>query len=110
MSDFLTAGTCTPNTLKRRTHILSVVHIRFCAWGEHHNPNCPVCCGSLAVLATKLPVMQRELSCLVCRLSGKIMDEHNPPAVLPNGFVYSAKVGHFFIGALLNIALLGYQH
>jgi macrophage erythroblast attacher len=30
-------------------------------------------------------------SCIVCRITGDIMREDNPPLVLPNGYVYSQK-------------------
>ena len=28
---------------------------------------------------------------LICALSNTLMDEHNPPAALPNGFAYSQR-------------------
>ena len=52
-------------------------------------PSCPVCTYPLSCLARSLPVAQRSHSRLVCRLSGALMDERNPPMALPNGFVYS---------------------
>ncbi len=50
---------------------------------------CPACTFPLSCLARSLPVAARSQSRLVCRLSGAVMDERNPPLVLPNGFVYS---------------------
>lgn len=32
---------------------------------------------------------RHEQTHLVCRISGSLMDEYNPPIVLPNGQVYS---------------------
>ena len=31
------------------------------------------------------------MACLVCAMSGDVMDEHNPPMLLPNGSVYSTN-------------------
>ena len=53
---------------------------------------CPLCSSrALYELSSGLPSTQRSQSCLVCRLSGCVMDEHNPPCVLPNGSLYSKK-------------------
>ena len=52
--------------------------------------SCPVCSSHvLYELSVGLPATQRSQSCLVCGLTGSVMDEHNPPLVLPNGCVYS---------------------
>ena len=52
--------------------------------------SCPVCSSRLLYeLSAGLPSTQRSQSCLVCALTGSVMDEHNPPLVLPNGAVYS---------------------
>ena len=53
---------------------------------------CPSCTGPLSALASKLPFAHFEGTKLVCFLSGKAMDENNPPMVFPNGFVYSLEV------------------
>lgn len=55
------------------------------------NLNCPVCNADFGQLATKLPFAHYLNSCLVCRITGKIMDADNPPLVLPNGYVYSSN-------------------
>ena len=53
---------------------------------------CPLCCSPvLFELSQGLPSTQRSHSSLVCRLSGCVMDEHNPPCVLPNGSMYSRR-------------------
>jgi macrophage erythroblast attacher len=52
------------------------------------NKNCPVCQEDMNILAQPLPYAQHVNSCLVCRISGAIMNEDNPPMVLPNGNVY----------------------
>ncbi|XP_043217556.1 E3 ubiquitin-protein transferase MAEA-like isoform X1 [Amphibalanus amphitrite] len=52
------------------------------------NPDCPVCQPPLNELARPLPFSHCTQSRLLCALSGKPIDEHNPPMVLPNGNVY----------------------
>ena len=42
-------------------------------------------------LAQGLPWSKHVHSKLVCALTREIMNEHNPPMVLPNGAVYSQK-------------------
>ena len=53
--------------------------------------NCPVCNEKIGELARKLPFSHHNNSTIVCRVSGAIMNEDNPPMVLPNGYVYSLK-------------------
>lgn len=52
-------------------------------------PLCPSCSDVGSVLCSGLPFAYHPHSRLVCRVTHKVMDEHNPPRVLPNGFVYS---------------------
>jgi macrophage erythroblast attacher len=69
-----------------------------CYQPDNQNMNCPVCATStFGMLAHKLPNAHHVNSCIVCRVTGVIMNEHNPPMVLPNGYVYSLQVGspHF---------------
>ena len=68
---------------------LSALKTPGCGSWDHFNVNCPLCSESIATLASKLPHLQRTHSCIVCRISGEVMDERNPPLVLPNGNVYS---------------------
>ncbi|KAK5671376.1 GID complex subunit containing RING finger motif [Batrachochytrium dendrobatidis] len=61
-----------------------------CSQPLSKNVNCPVCeSDTFGKLAEKLPCSHHVNSCVVCRISGKIMDADNPPLVLPNGQVYS---------------------
>lgn len=56
------------------------------------NADCPVCdARGLGVLAKEVPWSHHVNSTIVCVISGKIMDEDNPPMVLPNGYVYSRE-------------------
>jgi len=52
---------------------------------------CPTCAYPFNALAKDLPYSSHTHSILLCRVTGKLMDEHNPPIVLPNGNVYSAE-------------------
>ncbi len=60
---------------------------------EGRNINCPVCDrGYLGQLAEEVPWSHHSNSTLICRVSGKVMDENDPPMALPNGRVYSISV------------------
>ena len=56
------------------------------------NVDCPVCDPDLGVLAQEVPSSHHVNSTIVCQISGKIMNEDNPPMALPNGYVYSREV------------------
>ncbi|KIY47421.1 hypothetical protein FISHEDRAFT_66124 [Fistulina hepatica ATCC 64428] len=45
----------------------------------------------LGKLAAEVPFSHHANSTIVCRLTGKIMDEDNPPMAFPNGSVYSRE-------------------
>jgi macrophage erythroblast attacher len=49
----------------------------------------PLHLPSFRQLAAGLPSAKHVHSKLVCALSGEVMSEHNPPLVMPNGYVYS---------------------
>jgi hypothetical protein len=65
---------------------------RQCFREESKKVNCPVCNELIGKLAKDLPYAHHIHSRLVCRLSGELMNEDNPPMMLPNGQVYSKKV------------------
>nr|KAF6431805.1 macrophage erythroblast attacher, E3 ubiquitin ligase [Rousettus aegyptiacus] len=56
--------------------------------GSSKSPDCPVCSRSLNQLAQPLPMAHCANSRLVCKISGDVMNENNPPMMLPNGHVY----------------------
>lgn len=60
--------------------------------GTSKNPDCPVCSKSLNKLAQPLPMAHCANSRLVCKISGEVMNENNPPMMLPNGYVYGYNV------------------
>ena len=53
------------------------------------NMNCPVCLPDFSELAVKLPYSHHVNSYIVCPVTSEMMNEDNPPMVLPNGMVYS---------------------
>ncbi|KAF8889673.1 CTLH/CRA C-terminal to lish motif domain-containing protein [Infundibulicybe gibba] len=64
------------------------------------NVDCPVCDGEvgssseglgLGKLAEEVPLSHHANSTIVCRISGKIMDEDNMPMAFPDGYVYSRE-------------------
>ncbi|KAI9284377.1 CTLH/CRA C-terminal to lish motif domain-containing protein [Umbelopsis sp. AD052] len=71
---------------------LSALKTPQCRQHEDKNLNCPVCdTSTLGALAENLPLSHHVNSSIVCRLSGKKIDENNPPMLLPNGRVYSLQ-------------------
>ncbi|KAL0081073.1 CTLH/CRA C-terminal to lish motif domain-containing protein [Phycomyces blakesleeanus] len=71
---------------------LSALKTPQCFQNENRNVNCPVCdTETLGKLAENLPLSHHLNSTIVCRMSGKIMNEDNPPMLLPNGRVYSLE-------------------
>jgi macrophage erythroblast attacher len=71
---------------------LSALKTPACYQDVDRNINCPTCSkDTFGVLAEKLPNSHHLTSCLVCRISGDLMNEDNVPLALPNGYVYSSK-------------------
>ncbi|AWP11764.1 Macrophage erythroblast attacher [Scophthalmus maximus] len=68
--------------------------------GTSKNPDCPVCSKSLNKLAQPLPMAHCANSRLVCKISGEVMNENNPPMMLPNGYVYGYNLCKLFVGGL----------
>jgi len=57
------------------------------------------------MLAEEVPLSHHANSTIVCRISGKIMDEDNMPMAFPDGHVYSREVGRF---SFLNCRVLSF--
>ena len=49
------------------------------------------CMQKFQKLAEQLPWSKHVHSKLICAITHDLMNEHNPPMVLPNGAVYSQK-------------------
>eukprot|EP00899_Mesostigma_viride_P016256 jgi/Mesvir1/24631/Mv21940-RA.1 len=58
---------------------------------EDYSIDDPLHLPSFRQLAAPLPTAKHMHSKLVCRISGELMTDENPPMVLPNGYVYSRK-------------------
>ncbi|XP_002741395.1 E3 ubiquitin-protein transferase MAEA-like [Saccoglossus kowalevskii] len=67
---------------------LAALKTPHCYRDDSKNAECPVCNKNLNELAKPLPFAHCAQSRLVCFMSGQIMNEHNPPMMLPNGYVY----------------------
>ena len=63
----------------------------FCESGSKAGFDCPVCSEDVFPLAKSLPYTAKTSSNLICRILGTVMDENNPPVVLPNRQVFSQK-------------------
>lgn len=70
---------------------LTALKTPFCQPGSTNNYNCPVCKEKIYILAKNLPYCTKATSHLICRILGVIMDEHNPPVMLPNNQIFSSK-------------------
>lgn len=68
---------------------LSALKTPFC--GQSPGISCPVCHPLALPLASHLPAATKSTSTLLCRILGQIMDESNPPIILPNNQIYSTK-------------------
>jgi len=70
---------------------LAALKLPVCYDRENWNTDCPTCDSEgLGVLAKEVPFSHHVNSTIVCRLSGKLMNEDNPPMAFPdNGYVYS---------------------
>ena len=70
---------------------LSSMKTHGCYKDSDKNVNCPVCIQPFNTLAKHLPFSHHVNSTIVCRISGLVMDENNPPMILPNGHAYSLQ-------------------
>jgi len=68
---------------------LSSIKTPHCGKEFEVNLNCPVCVPPYSEIAANLPFSHHENSSIVCRVTGALLDENNPPMILPNGHVYS---------------------
>ena len=70
---------------------LSALKTPQCYKPDEHNNQCPVCLDLFNKMANPLPFSHSSQSYLICRISGQPMNEHNPPMLLPNGYVYGEQ-------------------
>lgn len=67
---------------------------------DAHNRSCPTCSIHLGELSKEVPGSHNVNSVVVCRISGKVMDDGDQgggggPMAFPNGYVYSYGVSRF---------------
>lgn len=67
---------------------LSALKTPQCYSQSSKNSNCPVCQQNINDVAEPLPFSHCAQSRLICRVTGKALNEHNLPMMLPNGQVY----------------------
>ncbi|KAH9933054.1 CTLH/CRA C-terminal to lish motif domain-containing protein [Fomitopsis serialis] len=71
---------------------LASLKLPACYDPQTKNVDCPVCDPSLGKLAEEVPFSHHVNSTIVCRITGKIMNEDNMPMAFPNsGQVYSRE-------------------
>jgi len=68
---------------------LSSLKSSYCYQDDNRNPNCPVCSPDFRALSKDLPFSHHVNSSLICQITNEVMNEDNPPMVLPNGYTYS---------------------
>lgn len=72
---------------------LASLKLPACYDHETTNVDCPVCDPDLGSLATEVPFSHHVNSTIVCRITGRIMNEDNSPMAFPqSGSVYSREV------------------
>ncbi len=70
---------------------LASLRTTFCDDPATKKERCPTCSQLLGQLATMLPYSYHLHTSVVCRVTGEVMNENNPPMALPNGYVFSEK-------------------
>jgi macrophage erythroblast attacher len=73
------------------TAALATLKTTACTIESERVDACPACNEPLRSLAVALPVALRQQSFLLCRMSGAVMGDDDPPLALPNGNVYSTS-------------------
>lgn len=65
----------------------------FCHDPVHTKPeSCPLCNKWMMEISHKIPATQKNISTLLCRITGSPINENNPAVALPNSEVYSLGV------------------
>ncbi|CAD8061601.1 unnamed protein product [Paramecium sonneborni] len=71
---------------------ITTLKTQYCAQTNYQQVNrCPICNKQMQELSKDLLTTQKLGSTWICRISGELMDENNPPMMLPNNQVYSQK-------------------
>lgn len=70
---------------------LASLKTTFCDDPSTKKESCPTCSQLLGQLAKVLPYSYHLHTAVVCKITGELMNENNPPMALPNGYVFSEK-------------------
>ena len=70
---------------------LTAIKTSSCYKPSEFKEDCPTCDETLKKIALGLPTAPLSQSRVICRISGDVMNEHNPPLMLPNGNAYSTN-------------------
>ncbi|CAD8132695.1 unnamed protein product [Paramecium octaurelia] len=71
---------------------ITTLKTQYCDQPDYQQVNrCPICNKQMQELSKDLLTTQKLGSTWICRISGELMDENNPPMMLPNNQVYSQK-------------------
>jgi macrophage erythroblast attacher len=93
-SDAASAGSSAAGSTVRLPFSPATTSAQPAAVYHQHERSCPTCDADLHALAQSLPASHHMTSVVVCRISGRVMDdsEEGRPMCFPNGFVYSYGV------------------
>ncbi|CAD8135151.1 unnamed protein product [Paramecium pentaurelia] len=71
---------------------ITTLKTQYCDQTNYQQMNrCPICNKQMQELSKDLLTTQKLGSTWICRISGELMDENNPPMMLPNNQVYSQQ-------------------
>lgn len=64
---------------------ISTLKTLYCSEKNYKNTSkCPICSNAIQKLSKELLMTQKLGSTWICRISEELMDENNPPMMLPN--------------------------
>ncbi|EJW02322.1 hypothetical protein EDEG_00299 [Edhazardia aedis USNM 41457] len=76
-----------PRLVKRIEFGLVAYKTQYC--GIKINPKCPACLKITEKARDSLPTCEREFSIILCKATGKVMDESNQAYAFETGYIYS---------------------
>eukprot|EP00938_MAST-03A_sp_MAST-3A-sp1_P004760 g4760.t1 len=82
---------CAKHSSLRRTLEAGLAAIRTPKCSKDKHKECPGCDENLGRVASFMPYFRPANTRIVCPMSGKIMNEANPPMAMPSGHVYSLE-------------------
>ena len=82
---------CTKHSSLRQTLEAGLAAIRTPKCSKSKHRECPGCDENLGHVASFMPYFRPANTRIICPISGKIMNEGNPPMAMPSGHVYSLE-------------------